>query len=212
MAKAKTAAKPKDVKTKKKEKAEILVAPAGIASYSYLNEPDTKGKFADDKYKVTVLYPKENAEEKHPSLNQEAIDAYIEKINALHKAAGGRKGGDKDPVKDGDKKDNEEYHGYWMLRYKTGYPPALVDTKRKALPDNVKVYSGDIIKVSFDKHTYDDGLSLSRLRAVMLIDKRNTGNGGAGVAAFDDEDGFTVSDDGADEKESGSKRKSNGDF
>lgn len=213
MAKAKTTtSETKKTTTKSsKEKAEILVSPAGIASYSYLDKPDTKGKFADDKFKVTVLYPKKDAETVHPALKQDEIDAFIERIRKLHKEAGGRSGGDKDPIKDGDDKDNEDYHGYWLLRYKTAYQPARVDTKRKNLPESVKIYSGDVIKVSFDKHTYDDGLSLSRLRAVQLIDKRNTGNGGAGVAAFGDEDGFTVDDDGAGE-ESSTNGKSNGDF
>lgn len=202
-AKAKPAAKKAPAKGKK-EPAELIVAPAGIAAHAYLDKPDTGGEYSDDKYKVTVLYPKENAEEKHASLNQDAIDAYIEKLRKIHVAAGGSEDGG--PVKDGDEKEKEDYHGFWLVKYSSQFQPSLVDAKKKELRNGVKIYGGDIVKVVFNEHTFTSknksigsGLSTSRLQVVQLLDKRNGGKGARAIAALEEEDGYTADDDASDE-------------
>lgn len=163
------------------------VTPVGIASFAHLLEPDSKGQYADDKYKITLKLPKQGAD------NQSEIDAFVAKINKAADEAfpKSRKRNDS-PVKDGDAKEHESNHGFWLLTFKTNYQPPMVDTKKTPLPKEVKIFAGDVVRVAYAIKEYETkavgtGVSL-QLRAVQLIEKRAASSKAA--SAFDEIDGF----------------------
>lgn len=179
--------------------ANLLRSPAGIAAFAHLAEPDTRGAYADNKFKVTLKLQK----------GDEECDAFVASLTAAAKAAASQLSTAQvattmkkrvlqfhDPVKDGDEREGAEEKGtagFWMVTFKSKFQPAMVDAKKGALPDTVKIFSGDIIKVAFEVLPFDKlvqnkgGVSL-RLKAVQLLDKRNSGAGAANI--FDEEDGY----------------------
>jgi hypothetical protein len=166
----------------------MTVTPRAHAGYSKnLYELDTEGKFASNKFKFEVRFPK----------GDEEVETYVKSILKLHKSAGNNQ---YPPIRDGDdvakKTDNEKRasfaKGHWLQSFKSDYEPALVDTKKTTLPKNVVIMGGDEVKVSFNPRAYDmlgGGVS-NQLNAVMLIAKVV---GGRGAAEFgEDEDGFVA--------------------
>ncbi|OYV39634.1 MAG: hypothetical protein B7Z81_03065 [Acidocella sp. 20-61-6] len=104
--------------------------------------------------------------------------------------------------RDDDEK-NEYLRGKVTVTAKSQYKPAVVDAKRKPVPDDIKVRGGDVCKASVVPVPYEQtetvtegkkrktvkiyGVAL-QLRAVQLIEKRAGAGGGTDV--FDDEEGF----------------------
>ena len=176
--------------------------PAGVGAYAWLYDKDTKfsKKGETSKHKITLKLPKEDPE---TGVADPVITKFAKGIIKQH--------ADNDgipkfcPCKDGDKPrkkgeaPHEDWKGFWGIVFTSQYAPAVVDTKKKPLPEGVKVMSGDYVKIAFNRHEYDNGgnsgLSL-RLSAVMLLEKRNEGGlGKAGIKAFgDDEQGYVGQD------------------
>lgn len=156
--------------TAKDKKTPILITPALKAAYAWVAKPDTKFD-EEGKYKITLLSPKTKGKVK---------DAFIEQM----------KGFSPDLVKDGDKNDKEEFHGFWMTTFKSSYKPDLRDAKKNPLPSNVTVMSGDIVRVAFKASEYKPGKFTLYLQAIQLIEKINMG--GKGGDAFDETEGYTA--------------------
>jgi hypothetical protein len=166
-----------------KKKAPVQVSPQGVGAYAWLQKPDTKFD-AEGKYKVTLLVEKGEHEE------------FVKTLQEHHEQAGGNAGNS--PVKDGDKplgrnatEAKDEFKGKWLVSFKSKFKPKFVDAKKNPLPDEVKIMSGDVVRVAFTEYDFDRGMSL-RLAAVQLIDKRSTGADASG--AFDEVDGFDASE------------------
>ena len=166
----------------------MTVTPRGFAGYAKnLYELDTEGKFASNKFKFEVRFPK----------GDEEIETFRKKLLKAHKDAGNNQ---YPPIKDGDKvakeTDNEKRaafaKGHYLMTFKSDYEPALVDSKKVKLPKKVVIMGGDVVKVSFNPKAYDmlgGGIS-NQLNAVMLIEKIA---GGQGAAEFEEEDdGFVA--------------------
>tara|TARA_R100000808_G_scaffold20974_1_gene45344 strand:+ start:408 stop:935 length:528 start_codon:yes stop_codon:yes gene_type:complete len=170
-----------------KAKIETIVTPVGVASYSWLQKPDTA--FNQNHYKVTLLLDKKDNDNKK----------FVKRLNDLHKEfAHGKE--TKSPIKDGDTDGKEGQEGMFVFTAKSQFPPKLIDTQRHELAGDKSPMSGDMIRVAMGLAPYDTGsnagLSL-RLKAVQLVDKRNKGSDVSHV--FDDIDGF-VSDEIDDEE------------
>jgi hypothetical protein len=86
-----------------------IITPIGRASYPKLVAPDTKGEKPDNKFKVTLLIPKDSKD----------FEAFKAKITAFAKEVfpNVTKKNYGNPIKDGDKK--EGYEGHWYLTAKT---------------------------------------------------------------------------------------------
>lgn len=180
------------------KKLPLEVTSKGIAAYAWLYKRDTKfaKKGEDGKFKITLVLDKEELGDLTARLNgggdEVSATEWLEHLKDMHEKAGGD--ASNSPVKDGDnqldkkgkpKKDpNKEFFGKVMVNFKTGYPAQLVDTKKNDLPPDVKIYSGDLVKIVYRPFAFDEGVSL-RLNAVMLVDKRATAGG---AEAFGDED------------------------
>lgn len=180
---------------KKREALPMLISPSGVASFAHLSKPDTEGKYADGKYKVKLKLAKAGRPD------QEKVDAFIEHLNELHATARGKKKTDS-PVHDGDDKEYEGDHGYWLINFKSKYQPDMRDSKKNKLPKDVEVKGGDIIRVAFVALPYEEGKNAgisTQLQAVMLIEKRVGGAGNGGDAFEEEEEGYVA--DAADESE-----------
>lgn len=195
--------------------AKKLVTPSGIAAYAHIAHPDTKGQYADNKYKVTLKLKKgDKAVEEFVGKIHEALkEAQSEQTEAWKK----KKLEVFDPVKDGDDKedaDKKGMAGFWLVTFKSKHQPKVVDSKRKPVGKSVTVFGGDVIKVAFGMSPFEKpvqgkgGLTLY-LNAIQLLDKR----AGDATSMFDEEDGYTEDTvgEGAGEDGEGSEG-SGGDF
>jgi hypothetical protein len=158
----------------KKPKLPTLVSPIGIASFSHLAKPDTEGKFADGKYKVTLKLAKGVAEN----------DAFAADMNKRHDDAGGEE--NYAPVKDGDvqnarrvkkkKEEKDEWKGMWLVTFKSQFPPQLLQLGTDEELDAANApRSGDRVKVAFAAVPYESGENSGvsmQMRAVKLIERR----------------------------------------
>jgi hypothetical protein len=185
------------------KKLPLEVSPAGVAGFAkYLYEKDTKfsrGDEAKSKYVLKLLVPKDTLSSASARIENgnTAIpgEEWLARIQKMHTEAGGKAG--EGPVRDGDKirkKDGdpvEAWQGHYVVTFKTAHPPKLVDTKKRDLPDDVRIFGGDIVKIAYRPSAYEGfggGITLY-LNAVMLIDKRSAGS----VTAFgDDEEGYVA--------------------
>jgi hypothetical protein len=198
--------------------AKSKVTPKGIASFAHLATPDTKGQYADNKFKVTLKLKK----------GEKVNESFVKELRAEATAAAKQQMADWnkkklehfDPVKDGDDKDEAEKKGtagFWLITFKGKYKPKTVDAKRRPLPQGVLVLGGDEIKVAYGTKPFakavqnKGGISLY-LNAVQLLQKNNDGNGAAN--AFDEEEGYEAGDTTGDEQQSGADddKGNGGDF
>lgn len=190
----------------KKPKFLLHVSPVGTAAYAWVNKPDTKFK-AEGEFKLTLLIPKgEQADAMIEAYTQKAIQGAkdnpeTEGMVGFLKAQ--KKGGINLPWADGDEmadeaaeegKDKEQFRGFMVFTYKTGFKPNSFDAKRQPLPENVFVMSGDSVRVSCVVKPYKTptvtGIKL-QMKGVQLITKAQRGGG----CDFDEyEDGFNASE------------------
>lgn len=175
-----------------KQKFPVVVSPTGVAAFSYLSKPDTEGKYADNKFKVTlVLDGDANVDAIKKACLEAARIEWGPKINMKQVRM---------PITDGDTKGKEEFEGKLLLVAKSKYQPTLVDRKREALAEGVNIFTGDMIKISGCCIPYtasgQKGVTV-QLRAVMLVEKRATaGNAAGDFAGFEeDTDDEVVSSD-----------------
>jgi len=194
-----------------KKRVPIEISPEGVLAYAWIYKKDTKfAKTEDDgRFKGSLVISKDG----------DAADWAME-LHWIHtdKMEGSKKNS---PVKDGDKmKDKDgkpkgDFANCWLVNFKSQYKPTVVDAKKRPLTGDVRVASGDLVKIAFQRNEYDtgatSGLSL-RMAAIQVIDKRaGEGLGAAAAAAFGEEDGFEAPEDtGGDDNEA--PPQGNGDF
>jgi len=160
------------------QKASIQVSPNCVAAYAWLAKPDEGQEFSDGKYKVTMVFNKGDAEvekfiETLKTVSNELATAEFKKLPS----------GLRMPLKDGDDTEKEDFQGKWLITAKTKFQPGFVASDKSQLAVEDCPSSGDLIKASFQLKAYNTGGNkgvTSQLRNVMLIDKRNLGQGAAG--------------------------------
>lgn len=158
----------------------------GIGTFVYpkLVRPDTKGQFANGKYKTEfVLKDKKAADELFKTLVATAKELVGEEFT--EKYASGL------PVKKNKagKMIRDEDNNI-VFKFSSAKKPMIVDAKRKKLPDGVDVRGGSQGRISYTMTNYDDGVSLW-LDAVQIVDLVA---GSPGAKAFDEVDGFDASE------------------
>lgn len=166
-----------------KKKPTPFVTPTGVLAYAWIDKKDTKGKFATNKHKATLLLKKDDAEVKDFCKKLAAVagrSVIKDGDNPVDKF------GQPKPVKDAER-------GYYMVTAKSEYMPKCVDAKRNPLPKNVRVMSGDLVKLAIAANEFDPGKFNLWLNAVQLIDKRSTGFDASSL--FAEEDGFEAEGD-----------------
>jgi hypothetical protein len=201
----------------------IEVSFQGVAAFTHLYEPDAKFAKPGEagKYKMALIVQKEGVDKLEARVNGGSDPMggpeWVIKTQQMHKDAGG--GPPNTPIKDGDKPVDkhgqpkpivEEFAGTYRINFSSQYQPQLVDTKKNDLPPDVKIMSGDIVKVAFRPNMFDGGCNLY-LNAVMLIEK-NAGGGGGGASAFGEEDGFVAEKSAAADAFGAGEAETNGDY
>lgn len=199
-----------------KAKYSFFVTPAGIAKYCFVNTPSApyEGK-GDPQYKVTVLL------DDTPELRSQ-IDEWMKQAAAEAKANGVKlkkqfknpfeypEDQDEDDFIPAEGKDrakfDEDFRGKIFVTAKSKFKPGLIDTTREALPEDIKVMSGDVVRAKLEFNPYEgfgSGISL-RLKVVQLIEKNTAFSGGDGYVntdGFDDIDGYVAPEPSEEEKE-----------
>lgn len=117
-----------------------FVTPWFKARYPKISQPDTKGKFADGKFKTDGVLDDTDYVAVEKALNAAAkkfwpdADIVSTPLKTFYKNADDKKA-----------KKNAEGRGFTL---KSKYRPAVFDSKKKALPEGVKIGGGSIIRVA----------------------------------------------------------------
>lgn len=146
-----------------------FTSPFGTAKYPHISSPDTKGKFADNKYKTKLVF----------KIDDPAALAAVEAIKEAATEIHGKKG------------QNlympfviDEDEGEITITAKSAYAPAVFDAKGNAAK-GVQVGGGSVIRLMGNLVEFDKGISL-QLNQVQIKELN-----GFGKCAFDEvEDGY----------------------
>jgi hypothetical protein len=117
-----------------------FVTPWFKARYPKISEPDTKGKYADGKFKTDGILDDVAYATVEKALNAAAktlwpdADVVSNPLHTFYKNAADKKA-----------KQNDEGRGFTL---KSKYRPAVFDSRKKKLPDGVKIGGGSIIRVA----------------------------------------------------------------
>lgn len=175
-----------------------LRTPQGTARFAKLDKPDTEGKYADGKYKVDIIFDRDD-----PFVKQ-----LEEAINNVAMAKWGKvpknlQSGDEvsgllfpENMKTNDK--NKKYvdemieKGQVVLRAKSKFQPAFYDSKRNPLPKGTYPKGGDTIKMFGTVFATEAGKNTFvsfQLEAVQVLERRAP-NRLEADEMFDEEEGY----------------------
>lgn len=126
----------------------------GKVRFSYANvfEPKAANPNEDPKYSCSILIPKED----------EATIAEVKSVlkEVLEKAKADKFGGKipanwKNPLRDGDEKDDPVYAGHYFINARSNSRPGVVDAKRKPILDEEEFYSGCFGRAAFTLYAFN---------------------------------------------------------
>lgn len=149
------------------------VTPLGEARFPKINEPDTKGEYADGKYKIEVV------------LNEANTKLYKKELHDVAARIFPGVKGVRIPMKTA--KD-----GTISFIFKSKDKPMILDAKKNKLPPEVVVGAGSSVRVAGSLAKYEKGPNkgitayLSAVQVVELVE------GGSMAKLFDVEDGFVA--------------------
>ena len=192
-------------KSAKKSETIPFVSPWLAARYPKISDPDTKGAYADGKFKTDSLFINDGDEEKTRKTLREAAKKLWPDVELDDVAL---------PLKEFfDGKDEEKTSAGMGLVFKSQYRPAVFDAKKKKLPEGAKIGGGSEIRVASaifpwskaEKQTvvengkkrqenvtaYGVGLRLGDVQVRKLVEFAGGGDG----SAFDEVEGFEYDGD-----------------
>lgn len=163
-----------------------IATPTGYVSFPHLAKPDDKGEYADDKYKVTMLFDKKGVD--LSGLKKAALlcaqQAFGDKIKSLDDF--------EHPFRDGDSKDLQGYKGriYITPKRKSDKGPPKLVGKMKEQVDATMFYGGCKARAILTAMSYTlkgkESVTFL-LEAVQFAgDGERLGGGGADMSKFDD--------------------------
>ena len=175
-----------------------LRTPKGIARFAKLDKPDTEGKYADGKYKVELVFDRDDPFVKQLSetINQVAQAKWGKVPKALQSGDDATGLWFPENMKTNDK--NKKYidemieKGQVVLRTKSKFQPGFYDSKRQPLPKGVYPKGGDVIKLFVTMFPTEAGKNMhvtAQLNAVQLLERRAPNRPDA-QDMFDEEDGY----------------------
>lgn len=129
----------------KKKKRERVVSPVARASFPSLAEPDSGREFSDDKYKITLLFPK-------------TADLKTLKV-AVASAAREEWGADVDlkslllPFRDGSEKEDTFYHEYVYITAKSSRKPGVINMAKEPMNAG-DIYGGCFVRANLTPFPY----------------------------------------------------------
>lgn len=191
----------------------------GKALWAKIFEPDTKFD-PNGIYSIDLIIPETEAQELCEYLDsvvQKRFDEEVKEYPKKKATLSTKPPYETDFDEDGNETGNLKFRFKLKAKGQTRdgreyeQKPAVVDAKRKPMPNEASIGNGSIVKVAYEPIPYvmastkQVGVSL-RMKAVQIIDLVEYGGGAASV--FDDEDGYeaeesvsqtTAFDDGDDD-------------
>lgn len=164
--------------------------PEGVARFPHVHKPDNDGKYADGKFKATIVFDGDVdlADLEAAAVAQGAIsypNLAANKVNVLIHEGDDAAKADGTPI--------AELAGKRMVTAKSKFAPQVVGPDRKPLPEGVEVRGGDIVRLLLEPVESPKPVKNSiswRLLAVQLVKKRE-GGGHDYTDMFEDEgEGF----------------------
>lgn len=189
--------------TKTKKPRVLMALPLAVARYTHLSEPDTKGQYADNKYKLTLVWD--------DGVDLAALDDAVDKVATEMWGEDVDLDAIKRPYKLAEDQTKDDFEGKVTMTPKSQHKPDLVDTKRKPLPADVHIMGGDLVKAVVSVSPYETTEKVRNgrktetaivrgvtgyLNVVQLVDKRG---GGKGLDLLDDIEGYEGSESAADQ-------------
>lgn len=167
----------------------IITSPGTAVGYVHLSKPDTKGKFADNKYKVRVKFDDKETTRLVKELKAFAAEVFPNRKNV-------------------DMPFSENDDGDIIFTFKSLRRPMVEDAKKKPIGTAVGIAAGSVIRVAGSASNYTGksvgiNIYLDQVRVLELVEY--SGGNRSGESAFgDEEDGFefdgeSSSDDEADD-------------
>lgn len=154
-----------------------FTSPFGVAQYPHISEPDTKGKYADNKYKTKLTLP----------LGDPAAQGFIKAIEAAATELG--KSGKKDyrPYVE------DEDANTVTFTFKSQYAPGVFDARGNPVPSTTRIGGGSVLRIMGVFMPYGEGTKAGITAQINQVQVKQLN--GPGVCAFDVvEDGYTVDD------------------
>jgi hypothetical protein len=186
------------------QKKKITVrTPAGVARFPHVHKPDNEGKFADGKFKATIVF---DGDVDLDEVNNAALAAAKvfypavnpSKVNVLIKEGDDETKADGTPI--------PELQGKRVLTAKSKFSPQVVGPDRQPLPEGVEVRGGDLVRLLLEPVESPKPVKNSvswRLLAVQLVKKRE-GGGHDYSSMFDEEgEGFAPPGGSGDDADTG---------
>jgi hypothetical protein len=176
--------------SKKKTETIKFVSPLGEFRWPKISQPDTKGKYADGKFKTAHI---PNGDDGHKRMVTMLEDA-------AKKLLGDNAKDCTMPIREFKNKDTGEVEEVGF-NYKSKYRPAVFDAKKKKLPEGVTIGNGSegrIVGVIFPwskttkvkgKNIEEHGISI-RLGDVQITKLQEGGSQGTGADFDDDVEGY----------------------
>jgi hypothetical protein len=158
-----------------------LKTPIGVARYPKITSPDTTGDYADNKYKVDVVFTDADLKEIKKTI-VEFAKKEMPDVKNPHL-----------PIREHTDKETGEVVEF--VRFKSARKPIIIDAKRNKLPEGVEVGGGSRIRVGGTLNAYTKGGNKGvniYLNAVQVVELQQ----GFNVNDFEEvEDGYVVESD-----------------
>lgn len=193
------------------------ITPVGVAKMTFLDKPSApyEGK-GDPQYKTRILL--EDTPENRAwcakviaTAEAEAKEHKVKLKKQFHNPFIYPEDVDEDDFVPEEGKQHpkydEDHRDKIFFEAKSKFKPGLIDTLREALPDDVKIYGNDEIRMKFVAAPFVSGANTGitlRLLTVQLIEKKTSfgANRGPNTDGFDDIDGYVAPvSEGDDEEE-----------
>ncbi|CAB4138741.1 hypothetical protein UFOVP344_13 [uncultured Caudovirales phage] len=170
-----------------------FTSPFGVAKYPHISSPDTKGKYADNKFKTKLVF-----DLKDPA-TQAFVKACDDAATDIHGSAGAKL---YKPYK------VDEEAGTVEFTFKSQYAPAIFDAKNQSA-QKAKVGGGSVIRILGSFIEYDKGITAA-LNQVQIKSLSSFGSSGFDAVddgyEYDEADAApATSDDGEGDSSGGSK-------
>jgi hypothetical protein len=155
-----------------------FTSPFGTAQYPHISSPDTKGKYADNKFKTKLTLP----------LGDPQAQDFIKQIEAAATELG------KDGKKDYRPYVEDEDANTVTFTFKSQYQPGTFDSKGGAIPSSTRIGGGSVLRVMGVFMPYGEGTKAGITAQINQVQVKTLN--GPGVCAFDDvEDGYVADGD-----------------
>lgn len=156
----------------KKQPTVTFVTPFGTLRYPKISQPDTKGEYADNKFKTDIVFSDEDYAKVEAAINDAAKTLAPDAKNL------------KLPLHEWD-----EGKG---IRLKSQYRPVVFDAKNQKMPESTLIGGGTIARIAATVFFYSKGgnkgisIRLGKVQVKELVEYQ-----GGDESPFDETEGFT---------------------